>query len=115
MGTRRRCSRRTRTTRSRRPAVERQHEFGVDVELVVKLGLPLLGEVRRAQHCESFRLARDEQLLSDECRLDGLADSDVVGDEEPDRVESQRHEQRDELVRPRLDRDGSEGTEWSGR
>ena len=31
-----------------------QHQLGVDVELVGQLGLPLLGEVRRAQDGESL-------------------------------------------------------------
>jgi hypothetical protein len=48
-------------------------------------------------------------------RLDGLADADVVGDQQPHRVELERHHQRHELVGPRLDGDAAEAAERSGR
>ena len=80
-----------------------QDQLGVDVELVAQLGLPLLGEVRRAEHGQASRLAAVEQLAGDQAGFDGLADADVVGDQEPNRVELQRHQQRDELVGAGLD------------
>ena len=67
--------------------MRRQDELGVEVELVAQLGLPLLGEVRRAEHGEPLDLAAVEQLAGDQQRLDRLADADVVGDQEADRVE----------------------------
>ena len=94
--------------------MRRQHELGVDVELVAHLGLPLLGEVRRAEDGEPLDLAPVEQLAGDEQRLDRLADADVVGDQQPDRVQLQRHQQRHELVRARLDGDAAEGAERPG-
>ena len=63
--------------------------------------LPLLGEVRRAEDGEPLALAAVQELRGDEAGLDRLADADVVGDEEPDGVLPQRHEQRHELVGPR--------------
>ena len=89
----------------------RQHERGVDVELLRKLALPLLGQVRRAQHGDAPDLGAVEQLAGDEARLDGLADADVVGDEHAHRVELERHHQRYELVGPGLHRDAPEAAE----
>ena len=63
---------------------------------------------------EPLDLAAVEQLAGDEQRLDGLADADVVGDEQADRVEPQRHQQRHELVRARLDGDPAEAAERPG-
>ena len=91
----------------------RQHQLGFDVELLRQLALPLLGQVRRAQHGDAADLAAVEHLAGDEACLDGLADADVVGDEHAHRVELQRHHQRHELVGPRLDRDSAEAAERS--
>ena len=46
--------------------------------------------------------------------LDRLADADVVGDQEPDRVELQGHQERHELVGAGLDRDLAERAERAG-
>ena len=89
----------------------RQHQRRVDVELLRELALPLLGQMRRAQHGDAADLAAVEQLAGGEARLDGLADADVVGDEHAHRVELQRHHQRHELVGPGLDRDAAEAAE----
>ena len=85
------------------------------MELGRELSLPLLGEVRRAEHGEPFGVPAHEQLFGDQGGLDCFADSDVVGDEEADRAETQGHEQRHELVGARLDGDGAEGPERPGR
>src|SRR4051794_17771280 len=53
-------------------------------------------------------------LTGDEEGLDGLSDADVVGDQEPDGVHLQGHEERHELVRPRLDGDLAERSERAG-
>ena len=52
-----------------------------------------------------------EQLAGDHAGLDGLAHAHVVGDQQPHRVEAQRHDQRHELVRSRSDRDVAERAE----
>ena len=75
-----------------------QHQLGVDAELRGQLPLPLLGQRRAAQHRQAGRVALLQQLGGDQAGLDGLADADVVGDQQPDRVLPQRHQQRDELV-----------------
>ena len=92
----------------------RQHEFRFEVELLRQLPLPLLRQVRRAEHRDPANLAAVEQLARDEARLDGLADAHVVGDEQAHRVEPEGHHQRHELVGPGLDGDAAEATEGAG-
>ena len=75
-----------------------QHQLGVDAELAGEFPLPLLGQRGTAQHGQSGRVALLQQLGSDQASLDGLADPDVVGDEQPDRVLPQRDQERDQLV-----------------
>ena len=87
---------------------------GVEVEARFELGDPLVDQVRRAQHGEALDLAAVEQLARDERRLDRLADADVVGDQQPHRIELQRHQQRHELVGARLDGDLPEAAERAG-
>ena len=91
-----------------------EDELGVDVKLVLELGLPLLGEVGRAEDREAPDLAAVQQLAGDEQALDCLADADVVGNEQPDRVQLQGHQERHKLVGPWLDGDLAEGTERAG-
>ena len=64
---------------------------------------PLVDQMRRAEDRHPLDLAPVEQLAGDERRLDGLADADVVGDEQAHRVLLQRHHERHELVGARLD------------
>ena len=85
-----------------------EHELGVDVELVAQLGLPLLGEVRRAEHREPLRVPWSSSSRAISAGLDRLADPDVVGDQQPDGVQLERHQQRHELVGARLDADVAE-------
>ena len=87
-----------------------QHQRGVDAELVAQLALPLLGQRRGAQHGQALHGALREQLGGDQAGLDGLADADVVGDEQPDGVLPQRHEQRHVLVAARADADARPGS-----
>ena len=75
-----------------------QHQLGVDAELAGQLLLPLLGERGAAEHGQAGRVALLQQLGGGQAGLDGLADADVVGDQQPHRVLPQRHQQRDELV-----------------
>ncbi len=91
-----------------------QDEGGVEVKEVGEEAVPLLGEVRRAEDGGGADLAAVEELAQDERRLNGLADADVVGDEEADGIEPQGHQEGYELVGPGLDSDGSEGAEGSG-
>jgi hypothetical protein len=62
-----------------------EHQLGLDVELLGQFTLPLLGQVRRAQHCE--RGSRPGPAARGRSgRLDGLADADVVGNKKAHRV-----------------------------
>ena len=81
----------------------RKHQFRVDVELVAKLSLPLLGQLRRAEDREARHFATVEQFSGDERSFDRLADTDVVGNQDADGIELQRHQQWHELVGPWLD------------
>ena len=91
-----------------------EDELGVDVELVLELSLPLLGQVGRAEDREATDLATIEQFPGDQQGLDCLADADVVGDKQPDRVQLQGHQERHELIGPGLDGDLAEGPERAG-
>ena len=81
---------------------------------VGQLPLPLLGQRRAAQHGQPGRVALVEQLGGDQAGLDGLADADVVGDQQPDRVLPQRHQQRHELVGAGLDGEPGQRAERPG-
>ena len=101
--------------RSSRRRARGDDELGIDVELVPHLRLPLLGQVRRAEHRHAPDLAPVEQLAGDQQRLDRLADAHVVGDEEPDRIQPKGHQQRHQLVGPRLHGDPPERAERARR
>ena len=85
------------------------------MEAGLQLADPLVDQVRRAEHGEAVDLAAVEQLAGDERGLDGLADADVVGDEQAHRVQLERHQQRHELVGARLDGDLAEAAERARR
>lgn len=87
------------------------HHLRFDVELRGKLLLPLLAEVRRTDHGNALYLAPIEQFTGNESRFDGLADADIVGNQEPQGIELERHQQRHKLVSTRLDRDVAEAAE----
>ena len=70
--------------------------------------------MRRADHGKARDLAAVEQLADDQAGLDGLADADVVGDEQADRFLPERHQQRNQLVGARLEGEIAEGAERSG-
>jgi len=91
-----------------------QHQFGGDMKFLIQLALPLFGQLRRAEHGDAFDLAAVEQLAGDEAGLNGLADADIVGDEQAHGIESKGHEQRCELIRPGLDGNFAERAEGTG-
>ena len=59
--------------------------------------------MRRAEDGEAVGLAAVDQLAQDQAGLDGLADADIVGDQQPHDGEAQRHQQRHELIGARLE------------
>ena len=75
----------------------------VEIEFALELAGPLLDEMRRAQHGETVDLAAIDQLAQDQPGFDGLADADIVGDQQPHDGKAQRHQQRHELVGARLE------------
>ena len=87
---------------------------GSDMETNLHLGDPLVHEMRRAEDDGAIDVAAVEKLAGDKQGLDRFPDADVVRDEEAHRVELERHEQRHELVRARLDRDLSNAPKGSG-
>ncbi len=70
--------------------------------------------MRRAEDSEVSGFAAVEQLAGDEACLDGLADTNVVGDQEAHRVELERHQERHQLVRAGLDGDLGERAKRPG-
>jgi hypothetical protein len=90
-----------------------QDKLRVDVELLGQFPLPLLGQVRRAQNTEGLTLTSIQKLAGDQCSLNGLADANVVGNQNPHRVKLERHQKRDKLVRARLNGNPPERSEGS--
>ena len=70
----------------------RQDELCIDVELIEQFRLPLLGQVRRAEHRQPLDLRSVEQLPRQEASLDRLPDPNVIGDQDTDRIELQTHQ-----------------------
>ena len=56
---------------------------GVDIELGVQFAGPLLDQMRRTKHREAVGFAAIDQFAQDQPGLDGLADADIVGDQQP--------------------------------
>ena len=63
-----------------------QHEFRINVKFVAKFGLPLLRELRRAQDGEALNLAAVQQLTRNKTGFDGLSDTNVVGNQQANRI-----------------------------
>jgi len=75
---------------------------------------PLDGQVflcSRRGDDDRLRLLAQQQLAGDQAGLDRLANPDVVADEQPDRVQPQRHQKWHVLVGPRLDGNPGDRTE----
>ena len=85
------------------------------MELRGELLLPLLGQMWGAEHGKGLDFTTIEQFACDETCFHGLADAHVIGDEQPDGIEPQGHQQRHELIRPRFDGNATETTERAGR
>ena len=59
--------------------------------------------MRRTDDSQPFDLATVDKLPRDQAGLDGFADANIVGDEEPDGVQLERHEQWHQLISAWLD------------
>jgi hypothetical protein len=76
----------------------RPYENRIEIELFGKLLLPLIAEVWRAEDAETFDFSTIEHFAGDQKCLDGFSHPDVIGDEQPHRVDTEPHEERDKLV-----------------
>ncbi|MDH6449558.1 hypothetical protein M2155_001966 [Streptomyces sp. SAI-119] len=56
----------------------------VQAELLCEFVAPLQGEARRTDHHDAVGTPSQQQLLDDEASLDGLAEADVIGEEQVD-------------------------------
>lgn len=77
------------------------HQRGLDVELGAKFVAPLLTEVGRTQHANSLNHAAVEEFAGNQRGFDGLANAHIVGNQQSNWVEPQRHDQWHELIRTR--------------
>jgi hypothetical protein len=93
-----------------RPRTRANH-LSVNVELGLKLGLPLVAKVRWANHAQATSIASVEHFSCDEPGFYRLADADVVRDEHPHRVELERHDEWHELVGAWTNRQATDAAE----
>lgn len=75
-----------------------QQHLGPEPELSLQLSLPLRCELGGAQHHEPLGIATGDEFGGDQAGLDGLADPDTVGDEQPGGLLGGGHHQRDQLI-----------------
>ena len=69
-----------------------KHQFGIEVKLVLQLGLPLFRELWWAEDCQARYLAPVDQFARNQTGFDGLADAHVIGDQQAHRIKLERHE-----------------------
>ena len=69
------------------PSRRRRYSRRLDRELRFQLGHPLLHEVGGTEHRGAINLAAIIELTQDQTGLNGLSDSDVIGNQEADHIE----------------------------
>ena len=74
------------------------HDLEAQRELVAEFVAPLVAKRRRGEDEDAPYAPSEQQLGEDQSRLDGLAQTDVVGDQQAHARHRERLEQRDELV-----------------
>ena len=87
---------------------------GMKVEAALQFTDPLVHEMWRAQHGEALDIAAVDQFAGDERGLDGLSDTNIIRDQQAHRFLLQSHQERYELVSPRLDGDLAKASERTG-
>jgi len=92
-----------------------QDKFCFETELLTQLGLPLLGQRGRTQHCEPLSATLREELAGDQSGLNSLTDAHIVGDQESHGLLPQRHQQGDVLIGPWIDVQGRQRPEGTTR
>ncbi len=88
-----------------------EDQFGLDMKLFRQFLLPLLGQVGRAQYGETIDFASVQHFPGDERGFHGLADADVVSDEQAHGVQFQGHHEGHQLIGARLHGDAGEAAE----
>jgi hypothetical protein len=74
------------------------HHRGFERKLMLQLTLPLIAQMGRADHRHPRDLTAVEQFTGDQRRLNRLPDPHIIGDQQAHRVETQRHQQRHNLI-----------------
>jgi len=69
--------------------------------------------VRRAEDTQAPDFAAVEELAADQARFNRLANSDIVGDEESHGILAESHQERHKLIGAGLNRDTTDGPEWT--
>ena len=87
---------------------------GLDAEFGAEFLLPLVAEMRQADHDEARYSGALHHFTQDQKGLHGLADADVVGDQQADGVLSQGHHQRYDLVGTGAEGELGQGPERPG-
>jgi hypothetical protein len=75
---------------------------------------PLFNQVRRTEHSEGVNLTAIHQLAQNEPSFNRLSNSNIISNEKAWHRETQRHEERDELIYAWLERKLGGGAEWAG-
>ena len=83
----------------------------VDQELLCELRSPLTNQERRNRNEDCAGRIVEHVLPNYETGLNGLANANVIGNQQANRGESQCHQQRHELIRARLHGDVAEAAE----
>jgi hypothetical protein len=69
-----------------------EDKLGFDVEFILQLVLPLLGKLRRAQHCKPCRFPAVKEFFRNKGSLDSLSNANIVSNQDSDGIMPQCHE-----------------------
>jgi len=86
----------------------------IRVEFLPEFLLPLLAKVGWAYDSKPTGYTSVQQLPGNHRSLDGLADAHVIGNEEPNRVHAEGHDEGNELIGSGVDGEAADGAERSG-
>ena len=81
------------------------------MKLLRKLFLPLLSEVWRTEHHHAIDFTAFDQLLCDQTGFDRFADSDAIGNQHANWIQTHCHQEWNQLIRPGLDCDFAKASE----
>ena len=87
---------------------------GFNTEFGTELLLPLVAEMRQANHGETCHLSAFHHLAQDEKGFHGLADADIVGYQQADSVLPQGHHQWHDLISTGAKRELGQSPERAG-